>query len=141
MASDQDFTRQLDGWLKAVEALQPTVADKARITGAGAKVFAETLKQMTPKSTENHKHLRDGLTYKPGYTIDKLQTGNTDVSYKNGYLARTARIVNGGKKQMSAKEVKNMHYIDRAREASKGAILAAEAAEYGRILKERGGTT
>ena len=151
MANDLDD--KLENWLKLVEKKYDLTAEqKSKITGAGAAVFAETLKKNTPVSSEHYssgrsvghtnwkhnekprktKHLRDSITFKPGYTAGKIHSGNTTVGFENKYQAMVARYVNNGTAGMSAKEVKNMHFIEKSQLESRDAVLKAEA----RKLKE-----
>ena len=151
MANDLDD--KLENWLKSVEKKYDLTAEqKSKITGAGAAVFAETLKKNTPVSSEHYssgrsvghtnwkhnerprktKHLRDSITFKPGFTSGKIHSGNTTVGFDNKYQAMVARYVNNGTAGMSAKEVKNMHFIEKSQLESKNAVLMAEA----KVFKE-----
>ncbi|RVU71783.1 MULTISPECIES: HK97-gp10 family putative phage morphogenesis protein [Lactobacillus] len=146
-----DLDEQLMDWYqKIAKSVELTPDQKARVTGAGAKVFAEKLKQTTPMSSENYdnggrsvghnnqlhgkktrktKHLRESITYVPGFTADKLKSGNTSVGFDSKYQAMVARFVNNGTAGMSQKEVKNMHFIEKAQTEAKNAMLEAEARE------------
>lgn len=137
-----DFADGLEKWLDSIEKSgNLTSAKKAKVTGAGAAVFAQVLKKNTPVSGESYakgrtvghakgrktKHLKDAITYKPGINHDKLPTGDTAVGFDSKYSALVGRFVNNGVRNMSTKQVKNMHFFDRSQTEARGAILRAEA--------------
>ena len=151
-----DLDENLLAWYKQIEkSINLTPSQKAKITGAGAKTFAQALKQNTPMSSEIYssgrsvghnnrlhgkkprktKHLRDSITYVPGYTADDLFSGNTSVGFDSKYQAMVARFVNNGTADMSQKEVKNMHFIQQAQDRARSAMLEAEARECKELLK------
>lgn len=153
MANDLDD--KLEKWLSAVEKKYDLTAEqKSNITGAGAAVFAEALKKNTPVSSEHYnsgrsvghtnwkhnerprktKHLRDSITFKPGFTSGKIHSGNTTVGFDDKYQAMVARYVNNGTAGMSAKEVKNMHFIEKSQLESKNAVLKAEAQAFKEVI-------
>lgn len=146
-----DFDDKLEDWFKSVEKKYDLTAEqKSKITGAGAAVFAEALKKNTPVSSEHYssgrsvghtnwkhnerprktKHLRDSITFKPGFTSGKIHSGNTTVGFDSKYQAMVARYVNNGTAGMSPKEVKNMHFIEKSQLESKNAVLMAEAKAF-----------
>ena len=150
-----DLDEDLLKWYEQVEkTAKLTPTQKAQITGAGAKAFANSLKQTTPMSSENYsggrsvghnnqlhgkkprktKHLRDSITYKPGFTSDKLLSGNTYVGFEDKYQAMVDRFVNNGTAGMSQKEVKNMHFIEKAQNRAKNEMLKAEAKKYKEVM-------
>lgn len=150
-----DLDENLLKWYQKVEdtaKLSPN--QKAEITGAGAKAFASALKKATPVSSENYsggrsvghnnalhgkkarktKHLQDSITYKPGFTSDGLFSGDTSVGFEDKYQAMVARFVNNGTAGMSQKEIKNMHFIEKAQNEAKDEILRAEAEKYKEMI-------
>lgn len=150
-----DLSDDLLKWYEQIEKnAKLTPAQKAEISGAGAKAFASALKQTTPVSSENYsgdrsvghnnalhgkkarktKHLRDSITYKPGFTSDGLFSGDTSVGFENKYQAMVARFVNNGTAGMSQKEVKNMHFIEKAQNEVKNEMLKAEAEKYKEVM-------
>ena len=154
MANDLDD--KLEDWFKSVEKKYDLTAEqKSKITGAGAAVFAETLKKNTPVSSEHYnsgrsvghtnwkhnerprktKHLRDSITFKPGYTAGKIHSGNTTVGFDDKYQAMVARYVNNGTAGMSPKEIKNMHFIEKSQLEAKNAVLKAEAQAFKEVIK------
>lgn len=141
----------LEKWLKQVEsATKLSINDQAEITGAGAKAYSEILKKNTPMSTESYssarsvghtnakhgkkprksKHLRDSITYKAGFTMDGMKSGDTSVGFDSPYEALVARFVNNGTARMSAKQIKNMHFKDRSEVEATRVVLEAEASKY-----------
>lgn len=150
-----DLDEDLLKWYQKIEdAANLSPNQKAEITGAGAKAFASALKEATPVSSEHYnggrsvahtnrlhgkkprktKHLRDSITYKPGFTSDKLFSGNTSVGFEDKYQAMVARFVNNGTAGMSQKEVKNMHFIEKAQNEAKSEMLKAEAEKYKEVM-------
>lgn len=146
-----DLDDELQDWYKKVtKNVNLTKDQKAEITGAGARTFARALRSTTPVSSEHYstgrsvghnnalhgkkgrktKHLRDSITYKPGVTADRLAAGDTSVGFENRYYAMVARFVNNGTAGMSRKEIKNMHFIEKAQNQAKDAMLRAEAAKF-----------
>ncbi len=143
-----DFAKGLDSWYQQLEkASNFNFQKRSEITGAGARVFAEVLKKNTPVSGENYvkarsvghmnakhgkkprktKHLRDSITYRPGINHDKLPTGDTAVGFDSKYSAMVGRFVNNGTRNMSTKQLKNMHFFDRSTVEAREAVLRAEA--------------
>ncbi|MDH5099753.1 hypothetical protein OQI87_01005 [Lactobacillus kefiranofaciens] len=146
-----DLGKQLDDWYNSITRVAHlTPMEQGKITGAGARAFAEALKLSTPVSSENYssgrsvghnnalhgkkarktKHLQDSITYKPGFTSDGLLSGDTSVGFEDKYQAMVARFVNNGTAGMSPKEVKNMHFIENAQNEAKNEMLRAEAEKY-----------
>ncbi|WP_173008217.1 HK97-gp10 family putative phage morphogenesis protein [Lactobacillus helveticus] len=150
-----DLGENLLKWYEQVEkTAKLTPTQKAQVTGAGAKAFSSALEQATPVSSENYsggrsvghnntlhgekarktKHLRDSITYKPGFTSDGLFSGDTSVGFEDKYQAMVARFVNNGTAGMSQKEVKNMHFIEKAQNEAKNEMLRAEAEKYKEVM-------
>jgi hypothetical protein len=150
-----DFGDALNEWLRQVDAyVTLSAAERGEITEAGAKAYAEVLKEMTPRSDIDYSkgrhsaghatkrkrgHLADSITYKGGFTADNLNTGDTDVGYDNHYFDFLARLISDGQKKMSAKELANTHFTDRAQEAAKERVYAAMKAKYDEL--HGGGST
>ena len=151
--ADDDFGASIEKWYReTVEAMTLTVDETAEITAAGAQVFSDELQKLTPRSTADYskgrsaghanakhhnghrktQHLADTITFKPGYTADGNHTGATDTGFSDTYYDFVARIVNDGKRQMSAKEMKNLHFYDKAQAAAADKALAAQAAAFKR---------
>lgn len=137
-----DFDKGLENWLKSIEEhANLSATKKAQVTGAGAAVFSQILKKNTPVSGESYskgrsvghakgrktKHLKDSITFKPGFNHGKLPTGDTAVGFDSKYNALVGRFVNNGVRNMSAKQVKNMHFFDQSQVEAREAILKAEA--------------
>lgn len=137
-----DLATGLEKWLKGIEENGALTAEKkTKVTGAGAEVFAKVLKANTPASGENYKnsrsvghakgrktkHLKDSITYKAGVNHDKLPTGDTAVGFEDSYSAMVGRFVNNGTRDMSTKEMKNMHFFEDSMVESREAVLRAEA--------------
>jgi len=141
-----DFGDAIQKWYDQVEeAIKITPAEKAEITGAGAEAFAKELKAKTPVSSVNYggggkraghaskrktKHLNQTVTYTAGKTADGNTTGDTDVGWSDHYFDFVARITNNGKRKMSEKEMANLHFVDKAQQAAKGAVQQAMLSKY-----------
>lgn len=150
-----DLSDDLLKWYEQIEkAAKLTPTQKAQVTGAGAKAFASVLKKGTPVSSEHYsggrsvghnnashgkkprktKHLRDSITYKPGFTSDGLFSGDTSVGFEDKYQAMVARFVNNGTAGMSKKEIRNMHFIEKAQNEAQNELLKAEAKKYKEVM-------
>lgn len=152
-----DFGQQIEDWYKqTAQAFDLSVEDKSEITGASAEVFANELEKDTPRSNvdyskggrsaghanakhirNNHRkraHMADSITYKPGYTADGDHTGDTDTGFSDKYFDFVAKIVNNGKKEMSPKEVQNLHFIQKAQAAVQDKAVQAMADKYAEKL-------
>ena len=143
-----DFDKGLENWLKSIEEhANLSATKKAQVTGSGAAVFSQMFKKNTPVSGESYskgrsvghvkgrktKHLKDSITFKPGFNHDKLPTGDTAVGFDSKYSALVARFVNNGTRDMSSKELKNMHFFDKSQVEARDAILRAEAERMKRL--------
>lgn len=158
MANDlSDF---LNDWIDSTEkGLTLSVKDKEKITGAGAEAFKQALHDRTPRSDvsykrgrsaghanakhrNNHhrktKHLQDSITYKPGYTADKVHTGDTDVGYEDNYYDFLAKIINNGKHNMSDKELSNMYFVDKAQKEAAKSVEDAELKAFKEVMNHDG---
>lgn len=141
----EDFGTAMNEWLNKVEhAAVPTTAEQGQITGAGAKVFAESLREHTPRSNIDYglggkqaghakqrkfEHLQDSITYEPGILAGGQPAGSTDVGFEDHYFDFVARITNNGRKIMTPKIQANMGFADRAQAESAGAIRDAMVAK------------
>ncbi|BDR56880.1 HK97 gp10 family phage protein [Xylocopilactobacillus apis] len=143
-----DLSKELNDWLNSLQKhVNVTHEEKAEITGAGAKVYAEYLKKNTPVSSVNYSkgkqaghasekkkaHMRDMITYEPGLDAEKEKTGNTNVGYDGKYFNFVAMITNNGKRKMSAKEEANLHFVERSRKESEKAVQSAMEKKYREI--------
>ncbi|CCI82318.1 hypothetical protein [Lactobacillus hominis] len=152
---NDDLGDFLNGWIdNAEKGLTLSTKDKEKITGAGAEVFSQILRDRTPRSNEVYfrgrsaghanakhhnshrktKHLQDSITYKAGYTADKTHTGDTDVGFEDHYYDFLAKIINNGKHKMSDKELSNMHFIDKAQQASVRVVEEAELKAFKEVM-------
>lgn len=147
-----DLSASLENWLNDVHhAVLLTPDEKGKVTGAGAEVFAKILKKNTPYSSRNYnhprragrgrksgggrqtKHLRDAITFKPGFTSDHIHTGATSVGWEDGYTAMVARFVNNGLSVNSSKQIHNMHFKERSEAEARNSVLQANAEAYRRL--------
>ena len=133
MSKDDDFNTQLEAWFDSIKnTLTMTAQQKAKITGAGAKVFADILRDETPYNPhiKTDEHLRDCIMFKAGKTLDNLQTGDTDVGFSKN-KAYIARFLNDGTKKMAA-----THFRDNAVEKATEPVKRAEALAFKEMLEE-----
>lgn len=141
-----DFESQWNDVLKELtKKVRLSAKQKAVVTGAGAEVYKEYLKQETPVN-ENHSngspHLKDTIHYTIGkkYNGQRSQDGSTDVGFEKGEKTRIAYIVNNGSRKMSPKEISNMHFMERALQKSIGNVKNAEIMAIKKIMNG-GGTS
>ncbi|MES5177601.1 hypothetical protein ABVC56_11450 [Lactobacillus crispatus] len=78
--------------------------------------------------------MRDAITYKAGYEINDGQTGDTSVGWEDKYNALVARFVNDGTRDMSQKEISNLHSKDHAEKEAADAVLKANAEKFREIF-------
>ena len=133
MSKDDDFNTQLEAWFNSIkDTLSMSAKQKAKMTGAGAKVFADILRDETPYNPhiKTDRHLRDCIMFKAGKTLDNLQTGNTDVGFSKD-KAYIARFLNDGTKKMVA-----THFRANAIEKATEPVKRAEALAFNEMLKE-----
>lgn len=136
MADDLDFAGQLDKWASDISnKIKLSAAQKAIINSAGAEVFYKVLREETPYNPHirTDKHMRDTIVYQPGKNVDNLPNGDTDVGWDKDH-AYIARIMNDGKKKMSAKEQAQLHFKDHAVEKARPLVEEAKARAYRMIM-------
>lgn len=129
----------LDQWLRNVIKLVPNVKQRQKITLVGAEVYKTRLHDITKAKhyDENHKdtsqvtHLADSIEVS-GTNIDYIRDGTSLVGFtKKGINhGRIARLLNDG-----TKFIPGDHFVEDARRSSRQAVLAAQYAEYQRLLK------
>lgn len=126
----------LGDWLGQVERIaQMSRADQAKITVAGAKVYADKLREKTKSTHPNRKnsggkygHLSDNIGFN-GANIDGEKDGSSVVGFNK--KAFVARMLNDGTKFRSGD-----HFVDDAREESRNEVFKAQADRYQQILKK-----
>lgn len=129
----------LDKWLHEVNKLIPDVKQRQKITLVGAEVYKKQLYDITKAKhydkshtdTSKVAHLADSIEIS-GTNIDYIRDGSSLVGFtKKGINhARIARILNDGRKG-----VPGDHFVEDARRSSRQAVLAAQYAEYQRLLR------
>lgn len=142
----QNYEDTLNEWLKSVEKISTkmTTDEKAKVTEAGAKVFADRLESETRAKhysknikLKDRQHLADTVTIvnknidnkKTGVsTVGFLKTNDKDYSY--GYIAR---FLNDGTKHINGDS-----YIDDLRKDIMPDVVKAEKAEYSKLIKKKG---
>jgi hypothetical protein len=159
----EDLDVFLDKWTTSIgNAMKMTADEQSRITGAGAEAYAKILHDHTPRSNEvyrrgrsaghankkhhNHhrktKHLQDSITYKAGYTADGYHVGSsTDIGWEGHYYDFLAKILNNGSQRAntSAKLMRDIKFMDRAQQAAKKDVEAAELKAYKEVIGHDGG--
>lgn len=144
-----DLDKGLNDWLdKITKKVKLSTDQKTAITGEGAKTYAEVLKKNTPISHASYaharsaghgrksKHMRDAITYKAGYEVNDGNTGDTSVGWEDKYNALVARFVNDGTRDMSQKEISNLHFKDHAEKEAADAVLKANAEKFREVLDQ-----
>lgn len=129
----------LDKWLHEVNKLIPDVKQRQKITLVGAEVYKKHLYDIT-KAKHYDKNHTD--TSKVAHLADSIETSGTNIDYirdgsslvgftKKGINhARIARLLNDG-----TKFIPGDHFVEDARRSSRQAVLAAQYAEYQRLLR------
>lgn len=134
------LTEGLGQYLKRVKAISSgmTIADKAKITKAGAKAFQRELAEGTKrKHYSNHDdkvfgHMADSVAMK-ATNIDNRKDGTSIVGFDH-YHAANARRLNNGTKSYPAD-----HFIDDIRKQAADKVLKAEAEQYKKLVAKHGG--
>lgn len=129
----------LDKWLHEVNKLIPDVKQRQKITLVGAEVYKKQLYDITKAKhyDKNHTdtskvaHLADSIEVS-GTNVDYIRDGSSLVGFtKKGINhARIARLLNDG-----TKFIPGDHFVEDARRSSRQAVLAAQYAEYQRLLR------
>ncbi|MCH4101047.1 HK97 gp10 family phage protein [Pediococcus acidilactici] len=131
----EDF---MEKWLKQVKSISTnmSVADKARITKAGAKVFKKELEAETRSKHYSHHddkvygHMADSVVFK-NTNIDGIKDGTSIVGFDH-YHATNARRLNDGTKFYVGD-----HFITNLRPKVIDKVLKAEHEEYQKVLKKQ----
>lgn len=133
-----DLGEVLDSWLEDVkDAAELTIAEKQRITSAGAKVFQQKLVDVTrSKHYRNHKsgndvHLADSVVMQKS-DVDGTKTGISTVGFDDDH-AYIARFLNDGTKFTDGD-----HFVDDLMSSARKDVFEAEQNEYQKILHEKG---
>ncbi|KRL02520.1 HK97-gp10 family putative phage morphogenesis protein [Liquorilactobacillus capillatus] len=119
---------QMQSFFKQTGKLIPNAGQKSEITGAGAKVFAEHLQEVTKEkhytkhNDVKYGHLADNVVYQKN-NIDGEKDGSSTVGF--GKKAFVAKWLNDGTKKM-----KGDHFVDNARRESEEKIFEAQRKKY-----------
>lgn len=125
-----DFEDIMTGLSNIDEKVIPDTTTKRKMTGAGAKVLAERLKEATPRTKRNdvkYGHLQDNVTYQDT-DIDGEENGSSTVGY--GKKAYVARFLNDGTVKMPA-----THFVDNVRRESSDEVFKAQREAYGKLMR------
>ena len=133
MAGLDDILAQYQQTIK--DAVELTETERAQITKAGADVFRaklEAANRELHRSRTGSNHMSDHIT-SVNKTLDKVLDGTSTVAWDDAHHAANARRLNDGTKFYTAD-----HWVEHVRTESMSEVLAAEHAEYQKILKKRG---
>lgn len=122
---------------------------RSEVTSAGAEAFSNALKEVTPKSAvsyatgpkksgkgaKHRQHLVDTITYVPGKNADGLENGDTAVGFQYKDDDFLVHIINDGKKKMSTKEMKNLHFLERAEANARDEMGKAMSRKIAEVTK------
>ncbi len=125
-----DFEDIMTGLSNIDEKVIPDTTTKRKMTEAGAKVFAEKLKEATPRTKHNdvkYGHLQDNVAYQDT-DIDGEENGSSTVGY--GKKAYVARFLNDGTVKMPA-----THFVDNVRRESSDEVFKAQREAYGKLMR------
>lgn len=125
-----DFEDIMTGLSNIDEKVIPDTATKRKMTGAGAKVLAEKLKEATPRTKHSdvkYGHLQDNVTYQDT-DIDGEENGSSTVGY--GKKAYVARFLNDGTVKMPA-----THFVDNVRRESSDEVFKAQREAYDKLMR------
>lgn len=125
-----DFEDIMTGLSNIDEKVIPDTTTKRKMTGAGAKVLAEKLKEATPRTKHRdvkYGHLQDNVTYQDT-DIDGEENGSSTVGY--GKKAYVARFLNDGTVKMKA-----THFVDNVRRESSDEVFKAQRETYDKLMR------
>lgn len=126
-----DLSQMLETFGRNAEKFAiPDHATKKAMTAAGAKVLADELRKVTPRSKKansKYGHLQDNVGFQ-NTDIDGEDDGNSVVGF--GQKAYIARFLNDGTVKMKA-----THFADNARRDSADKVFAAQK----KVLDARNG--
>lgn len=125
-----DFEDIMTGLSNIDEKVIPDTTTKRKMTGAGAKVLAEKLKEATPRTKRNdvkYGHLQDNVTYQDT-DIDGEENGSSTVGF--GKKAYVARFLNDGTVKMKA-----THFVDNVRRESSDEVFKAQRETYDKLMR------
>lgn len=125
-----DFESIMTGLSNIDEKVIPDTTTKRKMTGAGAKVLAEKLKEATPRTKRNdvkYGHLQDNVTYQDT-DIDGEGNGSSTVGY--GKKAYVARFLNDGTVKMPA-----THFVDNVRRESSDEVFKVQREVYNKLMR------
>lgn len=125
-----DFEDIMTGLSNIDEKVIPDTTTKRKMTEAGAKVFAEKLKEATPRTKHNdvkYGHLQDNVAYQDT-DIDGEENGSSTVGY--GKKAYVARFLNDGTVKMPA-----THFVDNVRRESSDEVFKTQREAYGKLMR------
>lgn len=125
-----DFEDIMTGLSNIDEKVIPDTTTKRKMTEAGAKVFAEKLKEATPRTKHNdvkYGHLQDNVAYQDT-DIDGEENGSSTVGY--GKKAYVARFLNDGTVKIPA-----THFVDNVRRESSDEVFKAQREAYGKLMR------
>lgn len=125
-----DFEDIMTGLSNIDKKVIPGTTTKRKMTGAGAKVLAEKLKDATPRTKRNdvkYGHLQDNVTYQDT-DIDGEENGSSTVGY--GKKAYVARFLNDGTVKMPA-----THFVDNVRRESSDEVFKAQREAYDKLMR------
>lgn len=133
-----ELDEALEQWLHEVQQVTDlSVKDKAKITGAGAKVFEEKLKQDTKaKHYSSHKdetygHMADNVD-SIKTNVDRVKDGSSTVGWNNPYHASNARRLNDGTKSRPGD-----HWVTNLRSEAFPEVVEAEKLAYEELIKKK----
>ena len=125
-----DFEDIMTGLSNIDEKVIPDTTTKRKMTGGGAKILAEKLKEATPRTKRNdvkYGHLQDNVTYQDT-DIDGEENGSSTVGF--GKKAYVARFLNDGTVKMPA-----THFVDNVRRESSDEVFKAQREAYDKLMR------
>lgn len=140
-----DLSNQLEEWLSSVKsATKLSVDEQAEITKAGADVFAQELKKVTPVSDRNSKHAKNAVNA-INTDIGGNKNGVSVVGYDSDH-AFYMRMMNDGTKYYPRRRGKkfggnHLNFYSKlfANNSVQNKVLEANASKYQEIIERKQG--
>lgn len=143
--ADDSLTNQLQNYINSLKDVADLDADEqAKVTKAGAEVFAKELKKVTPVSDRNSEHAKDSIIIQ-NTDIDGNKNGDSVVGF-NSEHAYIMRMMNDGTKYYPKKKGKkfgknHLNFYSKlfANNAVQNQVLNANARALEELIKSKQG--
>lgn len=143
--ADDSLSNQLQNYINSLKDVADLdTEEQAKVTKAGAEVFAKELKKVTPVSDRNSKHAKDSIIIQ-NTDIDGNKNGDSVVGF-NSEHAYIMRMMNDGTKYYPKKKGKkfgknHLNFYSKlfANNSVQNQVLNANARALEELIKSKQG--